>query len=84
MKKCYLVTGASGFLGSHIAEFLLRKKKKVVLLDIKKSKIFKKNNFFIGNINNQKILNKATKNVNSIFHFAATADLNEANNNPGK
>lgn len=82
MKKCYLVTGASGFLGSHIAEFLLRKKKKVVLLDIKKSKIFKKNNFFIGNINNQKILNKATKNVNLIFHFAATADLNEANNNP--
>ena len=82
MKKCYLVTGASGFLGSHIAEFLLKKKQKVVLLDIKKSKFFKKKNFFVGNINNQKILDKVTKNVDSIFHFAATADLDEANNNP--
>ena len=82
MKKYYLVTGASGFLGSHMAEFLLDKKKKVKLLDIKKSKIFKKKFFFVGNINNQKILDKATKNIDTIFHFAATADLGEANDNP--
>ena len=45
MKKCYLVTGASGYLGGHVAEFLLKKKYKVILLDIKKTKIFKKKNF---------------------------------------
>ena len=36
----------------------------------------------VGNLNNKKLLNIATKNVDTIFHFAATADLNEANNNP--
>ena len=82
MKKCYLVTGASGFLGSHIAEFLIERKKKVILFDIKRSKFFKKNFFVVGNLNNLQKLNKYTKNVNTIFHFAATADLKEANDNP--
>ena len=36
----------------------------------------------IGNLNNLKDLNRATKNVHTIFHFAATADLNEANDKP--
>ena len=27
MKQSYLVTGASGYLGSHIAEYLMEKKK---------------------------------------------------------
>ena len=33
-------------------------------------------------MNNLQKLNKYTKNVNTIFHFAATADLKEANDNP--
>lgn len=82
MKKTYLVTGASGFLGSHIAEFLIERKKKVILFDIKRSKFFKKKFFVVGDLNNLQKLNKYTKNVNTIFHFAATADLKEANDNP--
>ena len=67
MKKTYLVTGASGFLGSHIAEFLIERKKKVILFDIKRSKFFKKNFFVVGDLNNLQKLNKYTKNVNTIL-----------------
>ena len=42
MIKTYLVTGASGFLGSHIADYLYSKKNKVILFDKKKSKYKKK------------------------------------------
>ena len=56
--------------------------KKVILFDIKRSKFFKKNFFVVGDLNNLQKLNKYTKNVNTIFHFAATADLKEANDNP--
>ena len=40
--KKFLVTGASGFLGSHVAELLIKKKYSVVLFDKTKPKIFKK------------------------------------------
>mgnify|MGYP006076584373 FL=1 len=82
MKKNYLITGATGYLGGHIAEFFIKKKYNVVLFDKKKSKIFKKNKVILGNINNFDKLKKVTKNVHTIFHFAATADLNEANKKP--
>ena len=36
----------------------------------------------IGNINNIKHLNRVTKNIDTVFHFAATADLKEADNKP--
>ena len=42
MGKTYLVTGASGFLGSHIADYLHSKKNNVRLFDKKKSKYKKK------------------------------------------
>ena len=81
MKKC-LITGAAGYLGSHIAEFLLNKNKNCILFDKKKSKFFKNKKIVLGNINDEKKLNKITKNVDTIFHFAASADLNEANEKP--
>ena len=43
MKKNYLITGASGFLGSHIADFLLLKKHNVILFDKRKSSFKSKN-----------------------------------------
>ena len=83
MNNKYLVTGASGFLGSHIADFLTSKKNNVRLFDIKSSKYKKKNQkMIIGNINKFKDLNRATKGVSVVFHFAASADLNYSNQNP--
>jgi len=52
MSKTYLVTGASGFLGSHIADFLDSKKNHVRLFDKKKSKYKKKSQkMIVGSIN---------------------------------
>ena len=83
MSKIYLVTGASGFLGSHIADYLHSKKNKVRLFDKKKSKYKKKGQqMILGNINRLKDLNNAMNNVNTVFHFAASADLNYSNQTP--
>tara|TARA_B100001989_G_C24540647_1_gene467358 strand:- start:1351 stop:2208 length:858 start_codon:yes stop_codon:yes gene_type:complete len=83
MKKKYLVTGASGFIASHVSDYLSKKGHLVVLFDKKKSKYIAKNQkMILGNLNSLSQLHKATKNVNTIFHFGATADLNEANENP--
>ena len=84
MKKPYLITGASGYIGSHLAEFLLKKNINCVLFDKKKSNLFKKNNLILGDIYDEIKLNKITKNIDIVFHFAATADLYEANEKPFK
>ena len=84
MKKPHLITGASGYIGSHLAEFLLKKNINCVLFDKKKSNLFKKNNLILGDIYDEIKLNKITKNIDVVFHFAATADLYEANKKPFK
>tara|TARA_E500000178_G_C16996807_1_gene743601 strand:- start:247 stop:1104 length:858 start_codon:yes stop_codon:yes gene_type:complete len=78
-----LVTGGSGFLGSHIADELSKRGHEVIILDKKKSKWIKKNQkFIIGNILNIKKVNKAIKGVKIIFHIAALADLEDALHKP--
>lgn len=76
--KC-LVTGGSGFLGSHVADMLSAKGFQVTIFDKKKSPWIKKNQKFIkGNLLNFKNLEKVVKKNQVIFHFAALSDLNEA------
>jgi len=83
VKKKYLVTGASGFLGSHIADILSLHGYDVCLFDKKISKFKQhKQKMVIGSINNLNHIIKASKNVEVIFHFAATADLKAANEDP--
>lgn len=82
MKKRYLITGAAGYLGSHLAEFFLKKKIDCILFDKKKSKFFKDKKFILGDMQDEIRLNKITKNIDVAFHFAATADLYEANEKP--
>ena len=83
MKKNILITGASGFIASHLSDYLSKKKFHIILFDIKKSPFQKKGQIMkIGNINNIKHLNRVTKNIDTVFHFAATADLKEADNKP--
>ena len=52
-----LVTGGSGFLGSHVADELAKKNYKVLLFDKKRAKKLKKNQKMIkGNLENIKLI----------------------------
>lgn len=74
-----LITGGAGFIGSHIADFFIKKGDEVIIIDDfssgkeknppKKAKILK------GSILNAKLLNKAIKGVDYVFHLAAVVSV---------
>ncbi len=76
-----LITGASGFIGSHLTEELLKKKVKIRVLVKDRTKIdnlkdaFKEKINLIeiveGNLLNKNSLLKALKNVSKVYHLAA-------------
>jgi UDP-glucose 4-epimerase len=82
-----LVTGGAGYIGSHLTEILVQKKKKVVIIDNLKTghkKLINKKAVFIkGNINNKKLLSGIIKkyNIQTIFHLAAFLNVAEAEKN---
>ena len=74
-----VITGGSGFLGSHIADELTRRGHEVTIFDKKKSIWINSNQkMYVGNILNHRVIEKAIKNAKIVFHFAALADLDEA------
>ena len=74
--KKILVTGSSGFIGSHIADALESSGYEVVLFDAVpskyKSKIQKE---FIGDILSFEDAEKAIDGCSAVYHFAAQADI---------
>lgn len=77
MKKKYLVTGGTGFIGSNIVKLLVKLKKKVTVYDNdirgqKKRLAHLKNyvKFINGDIRDKKKIFKAAKNIDSIIHLA--------------
>lgn len=87
--KRILITGGAGFIGSHLAEHLLKKKNKITIID----------NFSTGNLSNiREIKNKVEiisadvskigtwgnsfKNKDIIFHLAALSDIVPSVENP--
>lgn len=78
-----LVTGGSGFLGSHVADELTRNGHKVIIYDLVKSKwIKKKQKIVVGNIMNFKKISKLIKNVDIVYNFAALGDMDKARIKP--
>jgi len=76
-KKTFLVTGGTGFIGSNICKFLLKKNYKVKIFDnnyrgtfSKIKKIKNKVKFIKGDIRNKKLLKKASKNTDAVIHLA--------------
>ena len=90
MTKKILITGGAGYIGSHIAEILVKNKKKVFILDNlstgHKRLVNKKAKFFKLDINNKKKINLIIKNyqIDSIIHLAGSLIIGEGEKNPKK
>ena len=70
--KKVLVTGSSGFIGSHVADALEGQGYQVILFDAMPSKYkTKTQKEYIGDILNPADVNKAMKNCQYVYHFAA-------------
>ena len=80
-----LVTGSSGFIGSHVADALEKHGFQVILFDAIPSKYkTKSQKEFIGDILNPDDISKAMKDCQYVFHFAAQADIGSSSNDPTK
>ena len=80
-----LITGGAGYIGSHIAEQLVKKKiNNIYILDNlstgHKKLINHKSNFIKGDIKNLSLLKKIIKkhNIQTIIHLAAHLNVSEA------
>ncbi len=84
----FLVSGGAGFIGSHLVDRLLGNGHSVVVLDnlsagkLKNLSHQKKNKnlkIIVGSVAKSADVNKAAKNIQAIFHLAASADVRIAN-----
>jgi len=81
--KKVMVTGSSGFLGSHIADTLEENGYQVVLFDAVPSKYkTKTQEEIIGNILNQNDIETAVSGCDAVYHFAAQADIDVSSDSP--
>ncbi len=78
-----IVTGASGFVGSHVADTLSDKNYEVVLFDIVESKYKKTNQIFIkGNLLDKNLLDEILYGVDFVYHFGGIADIDYSDKFP--
>lgn len=76
-----LVTGGSGFIGSHIVDKLSVLKHKVRILDLKPP--YQKNIEFIkGDFLSRKDLKKAIKDIDVVYHIGGFSNIDYVNANP--
>jgi len=83
VKKNALITGGSGFIGSHVVDALVKNKYKVTILDLNQPKR-KDVKFIQGSILDKSIIRSALKNINIIFHLAAVSDITKVKEIPLK
>lgn len=80
-----LVTGGSGFLGSHLADALSKHGHDVVLFDIKPSPYRQDSQeMIVGDILDHDAFRKAMEGCEVVYHLAAVADLDEAIKSPSQ
>ena len=87
--KNFLITGGAGFVGSHLAEELIKKGNKITILDDLNTgkisnleRIKEKINFIKGDIRDIDLLKKVCKGKDGIFHQAARASVQESFEKP--
>lgn len=86
-----LVTGAAGFIGSHLCEALIKKKINVIGIDnlkrgvidnltqSRKSEFF---NFELGDVSNIDFLNRVLNGCSAVYHLADESDIQFALSHP--
>jgi len=87
-----LVTGSSGFIGSHLTEFLTKKGYKITAFDryninndygwLEKSEFQKKINFVLGDLRDYDSVYKAMKGCDAVIHLAALIGIPYSYNSP--
>ncbi|MDI6690821.1 MAG: GDP-mannose 4,6-dehydratase [Candidatus Bathyarchaeota archaeon] len=86
-----LITGGSGFIGSHLVDYCLNLEYETVVLDnffsgqiknIKQNISDKKFRLIKGDVRNPKDVEKALENIDAIFHLAAIVNIPLSIENP--
>jgi len=78
-----LVTGGSGFLGSHVADALSEAEHEVTVFDLMQSPYIRPDQKMItGNILDLKTLDSIVKEHEVVYHFAGIADIDECKKRP--
>lgn len=78
-----IVFGGSGFLGSHVADALTDARHEVTVFDLRKSQYLKdKQNMVVGDILDERLINKAVAGKDVVYNFAGIADINECIKKP--
>lgn len=78
-----LVTGGSGFLGSHVADALSNAGHETVIFDLSPSPYLRPDqSMATGSVLEWDKVRKAAEGCEAIYHFAAVADINEAIHKP--
>jgi len=78
-----VVFGGSGFIGSHVADFLTEKGYDVVIYDIRPSPYVRPaQKMVIGDILDFKLVKKVLKDASVVYNFAGLADIDEAREDP--
>jgi len=86
MQKKFLITGAAGFIGSHLVDYLLKQKEtsKIILIDnledgtlqnLKKALKSRKVKFFKRDIREYDKIKILFKDIDVVFHLAALSDV---------
>lgn len=80
-----LVTGGSGFLGSHVADALTAQGYNVHIYDKEPSPyLLPAQTMIIGDLADMKTLSEAVKGCDYVYHFGGMAGISESNNTPVK
>lgn len=78
IRPMYLITGGSGFFGTHLTSHLLSLGKKVRILDIVAPPYFTEAEYVSGSVTDKEAVSRAMKGVEVVIHNAALVPLSRA------
>jgi UDP-glucose 4-epimerase len=83
MKDKVVIFGGAGFLGSYVADELVKLGYQVIIYDLREYPRLKKNQtMVVGDVNDSDRVREVIKGADIIYNFSAVADIEEAALNP--